>query len=39
MKCFSWEEKLSLGHEKKEYIDSWADLLETKISEFIYVPY
>ena len=35
LKYFSWEEKLFLGQEKREYIDNWRDFLwENKISEF-----
>ena len=36
MKCFCWEEKLFLGQEKRQYIDSSTAILETKISEFMY---
>ena len=33
LKCFSWEEKLLLGQEKREYKDNWPDLWENKIGE------
>ena len=34
LKFFCWEEKLFLGQEKGEYIDSWTNFLwENRISE------
>ena len=33
LKSFSWEEKLFLGQEKREYKDNWTDLWENKIGE------
>ena len=34
LKFFCWEEKLFLGQEKREYIDSWTNFLwENRISE------
>ena len=36
LKCFRWEKNLFLGQEKRQYVDSWTDILETVISELMY---